>query len=165
MFRNFSLLKKLALPATIALLSFPTLKTIKASTPTTGQQESYWKEWKKHRIGRYENRIRKFSHPFKVFSYFASVKKEKDGRQVSYMTARDFIKSLLPYNPLLEGSRSRVPSAEAFFSLADLDGDGLIDYPEYLLFLTLIATPEYHWKISFKLFDQDGDGTVCLALN
>jgi hypothetical protein len=70
------------------------------------------------------------------------------------MTPRDFIHSLMPWNPETENSKSRVKSAEKFFSLADTDGNGLIDYEEYLLFLTLIATPEYHWKISFKLFDE-----------
>lgn len=34
-------------------------------------------EFKKHNIGMYENRIRNFSHPFKVFTYFASVVSRK----------------------------------------------------------------------------------------
>ncbi|KAJ3277267.1 hypothetical protein HK104_003488 [Borealophlyctis nickersoniae] len=38
--------------------------------------------------------------------------------------------------------------------------DGLINYSEYLVFLCLLGTPEYHWKISFKLLDVNGDGAV-----
>jgi hypothetical protein len=79
------------------------------------------------------------------------------------MTPRDFIHSLLPFNPYTEDTKSRVKSAEMFLSLADTNGDGLIDYEEYLLFLTLIATPEYHWKISFKLFD--GIGAIAFLMD
>ncbi|KAI8811107.1 hypothetical protein BJ742DRAFT_798232 [Cladochytrium replicatum] len=113
--------------------------------------------WKKKTVGNYENKLRFFSHPYKVFQHFASVK--KDG--VRYMTAQDFIRSLIPYREHSQGSRSkRVPSAEQFFSLADMDGDGLISYSEYLIFLTLLGTPEYQWKVSFKLFDVNGDGLI-----
>ena len=78
------------------------------------------------------------------------------------MTPHDLIRSLLPYRRSVSARHpaNRVPSAEMFFQMADMDGDGLIAYPEYLLFLTLLATPEYHWKIAFKLFDVNGDGTV-----
>ncbi|KAJ3022285.1 hypothetical protein HKX48_006597 [Thoreauomyces humboldtii] len=79
------------------------------------------------------------------------------------MTTEDFIRSLLPYrsyNPTDDGKPTRVPSAESFFGLADTDGDGLISFSEYMIFLCLLGTPEFHWKISFKLFDVNGDGTV-----
>ncbi|KAI8810161.1 hypothetical protein BJ742DRAFT_802349 [Cladochytrium replicatum] len=113
--------------------------------------------WKKKAVGNYENKLRYFSHPYKLFQHFASVK--KDG--IRYMTAQDFIRSLIPYREHLQGSRTkRVASAEQFFSLADMDGDGLISYSEYLIFLTLLGTPEYQWKVSFKLFDVNGDGLI-----
>ncbi|KAI8922498.1 hypothetical protein DFJ77DRAFT_446851 [Powellomyces hirtus] len=117
-------------------------------------------KWKQDKIGAYENRIRAFSHPLKVFHYFASARKHGQ----SYMTTQDFIRSLIPYRSYhtesSATSSSRVPSAEAFFSLADTDGDGLISFSEYMIFLCLLGTPEFHWKISFKLFDVNGDGTV-----
>ncbi|RKO87049.1 hypothetical protein BDK51DRAFT_51404 [Blyttiomyces helicus] len=99
------------------------------------------KNWKDDRIGNYENRLRAFSHPYKVFAYFAS--KHKNG--VPYMS---------------HISPDSVPSAIAFFQLADTNGDGLISFSEYMTFLVLLGTSEYHWRLSFKLFDTDGNGTV-----
>ncbi|KAI9090447.1 hypothetical protein DFS34DRAFT_697891 [Phlyctochytrium arcticum] len=114
--------------------------------------------WKRDRIGQYENRLRAFSHPWKVFHYFASVRKQGD----PYMTTQDFIRALIPYRTYHseESEKRRVESAEAFFALADTNGDGLISFSEYMIFLCLLGTPEFHWKISFKLFDVNGDGTV-----
>ncbi|KAJ3334358.1 hypothetical protein HDU76_000051 [Blyttiomyces sp. JEL0837] len=80
------------------------------------------------------------------------------------MTVYDFLRSLIPYRWYYENSTTeqerRVASAEQFFGLADLDNDGLLSFSEYLLFLTLLGTPKESWKVSFKIFDEDGDGTV-----
>ncbi|KAI8822027.1 uncharacterized protein EV422DRAFT_525419 [Fimicolochytrium jonesii] len=122
-----------------------------------GAKQGVYDRWKDDKIGAYENRIRSFSHPWKVFQYFATA--HKHGQP--YMTTEDFIRSLMPYRSYrASGKLKRVPSAEAFFALADTDGDGLISFSEYMIFLCLLGTPEFHWKISFKLFDINGDGTV-----
>ncbi|KAI8594152.1 hypothetical protein BDZ88DRAFT_402761 [Geranomyces variabilis] len=123
------------------------------------EEPGKYAKWKEDKIGAYENRIRAFSHPLKVFHYFASAHKHGE----AYMTTEDFIRSLIPYRSYHSHDRSkvkRVASADAFFSLADTDGDGLISFSEYMIFLCLLGTPEFHWKISFKLFDVNGDGTV-----
>jgi len=46
--------------------------------------------------------------------------------------------------------------------MADTDGDGLISYPEYLFFLTLLATPPEHFAIAFQMFDTDRSGVLDL---
>ncbi|KAI8849014.1 hypothetical protein BC829DRAFT_201566 [Chytridium lagenaria] len=80
------------------------------------------------------------------------------------MTVYDFMRSILPYRLYSDGTETRrVPSAEKFFSLADTDGDGLISFSEYIVFLTLLATPMENWRVSFLIFDDDGNGTVSKA--
>ncbi|KAJ1559510.1 Eukaryotic translation initiation factor 6, partial [Cladochytrium tenue] len=126
--------------------------------------------WTSAALGEYENKLRAFSHPFKVFSYFASkVKISGDFSMrmhllqqhngVPYMTIYDLIRSLVPYRSFYEADvppppgferQARVPSAEAFFSLADSNGDGLISFSEYVAFLTLLSTPVQSWSITFK---------------
>ncbi|OQR92176.1 NAD-dependent epimerase/dehydratase [Thraustotheca clavata] len=45
-------------------------------------------------VGRYENRLRRFSTPERVFEYFASIQLDKQ----SYMTPNDFSRALTPYS-------------------------------------------------------------------
>ncbi|CAK4686163.1 hypothetical protein LEN26_020991 [Aphanomyces euteiches] len=45
-------------------------------------------------VGRYENRLRRFSSPERVFQYFASIRLDKQ----PYMTRQDFIRALTPYS-------------------------------------------------------------------
>jgi len=49
--------------------------------------------WKEAYVGHYENRLRTYSHPLKVFNYFASVKKGGE----SFMHPVDFVVSILRY--------------------------------------------------------------------
>ncbi|KAJ3125481.1 hypothetical protein HK098_000234 [Nowakowskiella sp. JEL0407] len=112
---------------------------------------------KKEIVGDYENKLRNFSHPKKVFNYFASV--TKNGEKL--MTVKDFIRSIIPYKKHINNGEFVIPqSVEQFFHVADLDGDGYINFSEYMIFLTLLGTPEYQWKLSFKLFDINGDGLL-----
>ncbi len=45
-------------------------------------------------IGKYENRIREFSTPEKIFDYFASVTK----RGERFMNVTDFLRAITPYD-------------------------------------------------------------------
>ena len=47
-----------------------------------------------------------------------------------------------------------------FFELVDGDGDGLISYPEYLFFQTMLALPDRQVALAFHLFDENGDGSL-----
>ncbi|KAJ3374175.1 Calcium uptake protein 1, mitochondrial [Allomyces arbusculus] len=127
------------------------------------QGSSSLEHWKRRRIGHYENRIRAYSHPFKVFQYFAST--SKGG--TDYMTADDFIASLLPFRDVPDHERPdpvyrrlKTSSAAQFLKLADLDGDGLISFSEYMLFLTLLQIPDHHIDMAFSALDTDGNGQL-----
>ena len=66
------------------------------------KKEGVFNDWQKKSIGLYENRLRQFSHPYKIFTHFATVR--KDGE--IFMTPRDFIRSLLPYRRTIDPQKS-----------------------------------------------------------
>jgi len=143
-------------------------------------------ETKKRRIGfrdrriiEYENRIRAYSTPDKVFRYFASLqaKPELDGNGEVFMTPEDFVRSLTPGAKQPEGlgldqfrridpkrfkrdGASTLPEDSIFFKLAE---NGLLTFSDYLFLLTMLSTPPRHFEMAFKMFDFNGDGSVDLA--
>jgi len=120
--------------------------------------EGSWLSIKEKIMTSYEARIRDLSSPEKVFSVFASVK--KDGK--SYMTSEDFIRALVPHQYHFESKaeRKKVKELPAAFKIADQNGDGLISFQEYLFFVSLLSIPERSFKVAFKLMDEDGSGKV-----
>jgi len=129
-----------------------------SSTPTAGQK---WDEWKQSMMTNYDNRIREFSSPEKVFSVFASV--SKNG--MMYMTIDDFLKALIPHQHYVDPNKkkestSRPRTMPAAFKMADQDEDGLISFEEYLFFVTLLSIPEQSVKVAFRMMDVNDDGTV-----
>jgi len=119
--------------------------------------------WKNSVMTNYENRIRSFSSPEKVFSVFASV--SKNGH--NYMTVEDFIRALIPYehSALLEKQKPKrrkhdYKSLPAAFKIADQNQDGLISFEEYLFFVTLLSIPEQSFKVAFRMLDVNDDGNV-----
>ncbi|KAJ1507129.1 hypothetical protein HMI56_000263 [Coelomomyces lativittatus] len=158
-----------SLLASIPLFSWPTPIY---SSEFTGEKNSSLltekKAWelntlKKRIIGRYENRIRSYSHPYKVFEYFAT--QTKHGRK--YMTSNDLIRSLLPYIDISDEEQPdqlyrtlKAQSAVQFFKLADTDGDGLISLEEYLHFLSFATLPEHHFASHFSKLDLDQNGVL-----
>ncbi|RHY86156.1 hypothetical protein DYB37_003995 [Aphanomyces astaci] len=201
-----------------------------ASTASSSQAQPEFPTEAEKIVGRYENRLRRFSSPERVFQYFASIRLDKQ----PYMTRQDFIRALTPYsfrkgdqlhskntefNPMMAFSAPKKadvdtykalvqdimrlgehdewkkstdakkemealmtklthdhdidlqthllvlrelnvtcrefesfvekhggPKAhrEAFFDLVDADGDGLISYPEYMFFTTLLSSTPLH---------------------
>nr|CCA13948.1 calciumbinding atopyrelated autoantigenlike protein putative [Albugo laibachii Nc14] len=63
--------------------------------PSTSFSELYHQRYERI-IGNYENRIRTFSAPERVFDYFASIRVKKK----SYMTREDLAFAMTPYHPL-----------------------------------------------------------------
>lgn len=104
----------------------------------------------------YENRIRAFSSPEKVFQLFATA--QKDGE--AHMHPTDFIRSLHPTRNKGEASKRQVAAEKRLFQLVDLNGDGLISYHEYIFFMTMLSLPPSRFKVAFEMFDLDGNGSL-----
>jgi len=130
----------------------------------------------------YEKRLRVHSPPEKVFEYFSSVK-SKEG---TFMTSLDLMRAAVPvFQPVNSpnirsgflggehrddeeevrsvgggGAVQSCPPQSDFFKLFDTDGDGLISFPEYIFFITLLSLPESRVKSTFQQFDVDGSGQM-----
>jgi len=119
----------------------------------------------------YEKRLRAFSPPEKVFEYFASVR----GDNGTYMTLSDLVRSLLPLHPpvgsndtragRLHGERAHGDETHeklqsALFKLFDTDGNGLIDFSEFLFFQTLLTIDRNSANVTFQKFDTDANGLL-----
>ena len=110
----------------------------------------------KHVIG-YENRIRAYSTPDKIFRYFATLQiLEGDGQAQIYMTPEDFLRSITPgwiqpdglgldqFLPKMTTEQWKVHPAHkktdpnSIFS--KLGNHGLISFSDYLFLLTLLAS-------------------------
>ncbi|XP_010913359.1 calcium uptake protein, mitochondrial isoform X2 [Elaeis guineensis] len=116
----------------------------------------------------YEKRIRMQSPPEKIFEYFASFR--SPGGEM-FMTPADLMRAVVPVFPPSESDKVRegnlrgehhpgdlrcAPSA--FFMLFDTNNDGLISFPEYIFFVTLLSIPESSFSVAFKMFDIDNSG-------
>lgn len=115
-----------------------------------------------------ENRIRYYAHPLKVFNYFASI---EFSPQEFYMTSKDFVRSLIPYRDVEStadlsksvtdpGGKQLIQAFANISDLADTNGDGLIDFDEYLVFMGLLSTPENLFELAFDIFDTDKNGAL-----
>ncbi|XP_042050853.1 calcium uptake protein, mitochondrial-like [Salvia splendens] len=119
---------------------------------------------------KYEKRIRTRSPPEKVFEYFASFKSPSGE---VYMTASDLMRAVVPVFPPSEAdvvrggylkgelisSKLHCPPSE-FFMLFDTNNDGLISFPEYIFFVTILSIPESSFSVAFKMFDLDNNGSI-----
>ncbi|XP_071808821.1 calcium uptake protein 1, mitochondrial-like [Asterias amurensis] len=126
------------------------------------------------KIIEYENRIRAYSTPDKIFRYFATLKVfTDDGISEIFMTAEDFIRSITPDEKQPEGlgldQFKRVEAKKLNLknqkfgedSIFGMLGEcGLISFADYMFLITVLSTPERHFEIAFRLFDINGDGDV-----
>jgi Ca2+-binding EF-hand superfamily protein len=136
---------------------------------------------KKKRVGfrdrkiiEYENRIRDYSTPDKIFRYFATLKADSE----VFMTPDDFVRSITPGMKQPEGlgldqfrkfdlqklNRSHKDELECGLSEGSifykLGQSGLISFSDYIFLLVLLSTPPRMFEIAFKMFDLNGDGDV-----
>ncbi|CAN4103273.1 unnamed protein product [Withania somnifera] len=119
---------------------------------------------------KYEKRLRLQSPPEKVFEYFASYRTPSGE---AYMTPGDLMRAVIPVFPPSEttgvrGGYLKGESASSelrcapseFFMLFDTNNDGLISFPEYIFFVTLLSIPESSFSQAFQMFDLDNDGGI-----
>ena len=149
----------------------------------TQEEEEEQKPKKKKKKGfgerkvmEYENRIREFSTPDKIFRYFATVRVEfENGKKEIFMTPKDFMRSItpgelqpshlgldlyrdVPISKLLDHVDEEEGEQPEF--LSRLAQHGLISFQDYIFLLTLLSTPKHDCEIAFKMFDLYGDGCV-----
>ncbi|XP_001982211.3 calcium uptake protein 1 homolog, mitochondrial isoform X1 [Drosophila erecta] len=124
----------------------------------------------------YENRLRLFAHPTKIFRYFATIKmKNKSGKWELYMTPSDFLRSIQPGSRQPENlgldkfhildeqaARKWKPEVKDDSIFLKIENRGLLTYSDYVLLTILLSIPERNVRIGFKLFDLNGDGDVTI---
>ncbi|RDD36099.1 Calcium uptake protein 1, mitochondrial [Trichoplax sp. H2] len=140
------------------------------------EEKFHRRTFRERKIIEYENRIRAYSTPDKIFRYFATIKAmDENGNYEIYMTPDDFVRSLRPnamqpenlgldkflkYNPKKDPlpTSTQNEDDDSIFSL--LGCHGLISFSDYIFLLTVLSTPRRNFEIAFKMFDIDGDGEI-----
>ncbi|XP_017883472.1 calcium uptake protein 1 homolog, mitochondrial-like isoform X2 [Ceratina calcarata] len=152
------------------------------------------KKKKKEKVGfrdrkiiEYENRMRHYSTPDKVFRYFATLQVVNNDIHEIFMTPDDFLRSITPGLKQPDGNCLALFKRDRFFCLGldkykrydpknihtklelALDEDsifyklgsaGLITFSDYIFLLTVLSTSRRHFEIAFRMFDFNGDGDV-----
>ncbi|XP_061388730.1 calcium uptake protein 1 homolog, mitochondrial-like isoform X2 [Musca vetustissima] len=135
--------------------------------------------FRERKIIEYENRIRQFSTPDKIFRYFATVRLTTPQGTTVCMTPDDFLRSIYPgmkqpdglgldqyrrYDPKQAPGKSvgeslnlNLEKNSIFYKLGSY---GLITFSDYIFLLTVLSTSRRHFEIAFQMFDLNGDGDV-----
>uniref|UniRef100_A0A1Q3FM59 Putative calcium uptake protein 1 log mitochondrial n=1 Tax=Culex tarsalis TaxID=7177 RepID=A0A1Q3FM59_CULTA len=146
-------------------------------TDEDGQKRKPRKEkigFRDRKIIEYENRIRQFSTPDKVFRYFATIQAPQGESVEVFMTPIDFLTSMTPGMKQPEGlglDQYKRYDARSVSTRLDLHLDnnsifyklgayGLISFSDYIFLLTVLSTSRRHFEIAFRMFDLNGDGDV-----
>lgn len=135
------------------------------------------------KVMEYENRIRAYSTPDKIFRYFATLKViGEHGDSEVYMTPQDFIRSITPnekqpenlgldqfivkrydgkdfWQKIAQEREKFADEDSIFYALGEC---GLISFSDYIFLTTVLSTPQRNFEIAFKMFDLNGDGEVDL---
>ncbi|XP_039950740.1 calcium uptake protein 1 homolog, mitochondrial isoform X2 [Bactrocera tryoni] len=134
--------------------------------------------FRERKIIEYENRIRAYSTPDKIFRYFATVRLTTATSTEVCMTPDDFLRSIYPgmmqpeglgldqyrrYDPKVAGEdvaeclKLHLAKDSIFYKLGSF---GLITFSDYIFLLTVLSTSRRHFEIAFQMFDLNGDGDV-----
>jgi len=135
-------------------------------------------EYRREVFFAYENRLREHSNVDKVFAYFAS---EKNSKGETMMTKEDLIRSAIPVyqktsirSGSLEGEvvkdddvegkdvghRRSFIGGERIAAYFDTNNDGMINFPEFVFFTTLMKLSDEQILQEFVRADVDGNGEL-----
>ncbi|XP_019481122.1 PREDICTED: calcium uptake protein 1, mitochondrial isoform X2 [Hipposideros armiger] len=133
------------------------------------------------KVMEYENRIRAYSTPDKIFRYFATLKViSEHGESEVFMTPEDFVRSITPnekqpehlgldqyiikrfdgkdfWQKIAQEREKFADEGSIFYTLGEC---GLISFSDYIFLTTVLSTPQRNFEIAFKMFDLNGDGEV-----
>ncbi|CAJ0604109.1 unnamed protein product [Cylicocyclus nassatus] len=106
--------------------------------------------FRERRIIEYEDRIRLYSTPDKIFRYFATLK-------IWVMQPRKYgLDSYKIYQP--EKHKHKFSDTKSIFY--KLGENGLISFSDYLFLMTLLSTSPNDFALAFKILDINGDGAL-----
>nr|XP_014341262.1 PREDICTED: calcium uptake protein 1, mitochondrial isoform X9 [Latimeria chalumnae] len=161
-------------------------KAVESSSEETvpeGKKKKARTGFRDRKVMEYENRIRAYSTPDKIFRYFATLKIiNENGESEVFMTPQDFVRSITPnekqpehlgldqfivkrydgkdfwQTERLSQEREKFAQEDSiFYSLGEC---GLISFSDYIFLTTVLSTPQRNFEIAFKMFDLNGDGEV-----
>ncbi|CAJ1067780.1 calcium uptake protein 1%2C mitochondrial isoform X4 [Xyrichtys novacula] len=148
-----------------------------------GKKKKQRSGFRDRKVMEYENRIRAYSTPDKIFRYFATLKViGEHGDAEVYMTPQDFIRSITPnekqpeslgldqfvvkrydgkdfWQKIAQEREKFADEDSIFYTLGEC---GLISFSDYIFLTTVLSTPQRNFEIAFKMFDLNGDGEVDL---
>ncbi|XP_009994694.1 PREDICTED: calcium uptake protein 1, mitochondrial isoform X2 [Chaetura pelagica] len=146
-----------------------------------GKKKKQRSGFRDRKVMEYENRIRAYSTPDKIFRYFATLKViNEHGESEVFMTPQDFVRSITPNEKQPEhlgldqfivkrydGKTEKLSQEREKFADEDsifyaLGECGLISFSDYIFLTTVLSTPQRNFEIAFKMFDLNGDGEVDL---
>ncbi|KAI6208938.1 hypothetical protein M3Y96_00167900 [Aphelenchoides besseyi] len=132
--------------------------------------------FRERRIIEYENRLRMYSSPDKIFRYFATLKDDDGNYETAifvdqvFMTPEDFVRSLTPgvMQPRRWGldkfkvfqPGDQIPYATKSTIFYWMGSDGLINFTDYLFLMTLLSTSPTDIHLAFYVYDLNGDGQL-----
>lgn len=131
--------------------------------------------FRERRIIEYEDRLRTYSSPDKIFRYFATLKMVTENEGKTYdtvlMTPEDFVRSFTPgvMQPrkygldkfkLYDPTKKRIVFSDVDSIFYQLGENGLITYSDYLFLMTLLSTSPKDFEVAFQIFDINGDGDL-----
>ncbi|XP_038264573.1 calcium uptake protein 1, mitochondrial isoform X2 [Dermochelys coriacea] len=159
-------------------------KTVESSGGGAQPEEKKKKQrsgFRDRKVMEYENRIRAYSTPDKIFRYFATLKIiHEHGEPEVFMTPQDFVRSITPnekqpehlgldqfvvkrydgkdfWQKLSQEREKFADEDSIFYTLGEC---GLISFSDYIFLTTVLSTPQRNFEIAFKMFDLNGDGEV-----
>ncbi|XP_058794403.1 calcium uptake protein 1 homolog, mitochondrial isoform X2 [Phymastichus coffea] len=181
-FFNWNSVKRFLFPSVEAAAKIQQIDNHEDSDPEElDDGDDQKKKKKKEKIGfrdrkiiEYENRLRVYSTPDKIFRYFATIRVISQDVTETYMTPDDFLRAITPGMQQPEGlglDKYKRYDPKTVHTKLELELDqnsifyklgsyGLITFSDYIFLLTVLSTSRRHFEIAFRMFDVNGDGDV-----